>query len=837
MLKLGDPFRRKPRNANAPDTDCTGKEKRPAKPIASVWIKLIVVVGAISCTLILMGLVLAVVWITPQLPKPLFDRPWSALLMDQQGLLLSARVAQDGQWRFPQQQEVPERFKQALLQAEDKRFYKHPGVDPVAVLRALKSNLQAGKIVSGASTLSMQTVRLALGNPPRTYQEKAREALMALALEWQYSKEEILEKYAAQAPFGGNVVGIQAAAWRYFGRPPEALTWAEAATLAVLPNAPGLIHPGQRRGRLLQKRNALLNELFKQSQLNELELELALAEPLPERPLPLPNLAGHLLDRLRLESGDKVFHSTLDLNIQKRLRDIVSRHHRQLSKQHIYNAAILLIDNQQRQVAGYIGNTGATSKSGRGYAMDLVQRPRSTGSILKPFLYASMLQEGYLVPKMLWPDIPTHFDGFRPKNYDQQYRGIVTATDALTDSLNVPFVSMLQTYGVAPFYDRLKKMGMSTLFREPDGYGLTLILGGAEGTLWDITDMYGRLAESALHKPPFAAEHRPLSVLLSDSETELAAQTPKGNIQNAIGAGGAWLTLEALLDTTRPGDSAAWTSYLNSQKIAWKTGTSQGFRDAWAVGVTPRWTLGVWVGNASGEGRPELTGAQAAAPILMDLFNALPAGGWFEKPDLDLKAIHTCKDSGYLPKAGCETEEVLIPKSSFFAELSPYHRQIQVTQDGKARVNSDCESVANMKYQTLFELRPIEAYFYQRYQGVTQMVPSWRYDCQPEKEATTFQLVYPNVNTSIYIPIDFGGRVQALVMKAVHKRTDATLHWHINGEWVGTTRHFHELSVQLTPGRQHLVLVDDQGERVSQRFRVEGQQGERSLNRYVMDKH
>ena len=249
--------------------------------------------------------------------------------------------------------------------------------------------------------------------------------------------------------------------------------------------------------------------------------------------------------------------------------------------------------------------------------MDIIRRPRSTGSILKPLLYAAMLEDGSLTPRMLLPDVPTHYEGFQPENFDRQYRGAVRADEALAHSLNVPAVRMLKTYGIARFADVLRGAGMSTLTRPADHYGLTLILGGAEGNLWDISAMYASLADIARAGPADAAPRFHELTVLANSKAKARGPSP-------IGTGAAWLTLDALLEVPRPGEEGHWKSFASSRRIAWKTGTSVGLRDGWAVGSTSRHTVGVWVGNASGEGRPGLTGSTMAAPLMFGLFNSLP---------------------------------------------------------------------------------------------------------------------------------------------------------------------------------------------------------------------
>ena len=550
------------------------------------------------------------------LPVVSIEAPSSTVLTDRHGALLGATTARDEQWRFPPASTVPERFAAALITFEDRRFHQHPGVDPLAVLRAMYLNLQAGEVRSGASTLTMQTVRVARGNPPRTVGEKLIEMVLAVRLEAALSKDEILAMYAAHAPMGGNVVGLQAAAWRYYGRPADTLTWGEAATLAVLPNQPGLIHPGRNRAALRAKTHRLLDAMVVRGLLSAEDASLAKAESLPEAPLPIPQAAPHLLMKLPGQHTE----TTLDRATQLQATEIVERHAARLAGNGIHNAAALVIDVETGAVRAWVGHAGGLAAGGRHNHVDVVTAPRSTGSTLKPFLYGAMVQRGELAPDQLVPDTPTHIAGFSPENFDRSYDGVVRADTALARSRNVPAVWMLRRFGVDRFHGLLTRLGMTTLHRPPSDYGLSLILGGSEGTLWELTGLYRNLGWSVLH--PDGGVRTALT---------WRADVQPPDESEVLDPAAAWLTLEALLEVNRPGVQSAWRSFDSGRAVAWKTGTSFGFRDGWAIGVTPELAIGVWVGNASGEGRPGLTGYQAAAPVLFDLFAATArSGDWFE---------------------------------------------------------------------------------------------------------------------------------------------------------------------------------------------------------------
>ncbi|MFO1424598.1 MAG: penicillin-binding protein 1C, partial [Candidatus Competibacteraceae bacterium] len=624
----------------------------------------------------------AVWWYFSSLPTALFAASHSHLLLDRNGRLLSAHIAADGQWRFPELESVPDKFAAALIQVEDKRFRQHNGVDFLALARAIYDNLREQHVVSGASTVSMQVIRLSRGNPPRTLREKLLELLRAWRLESRYGKDEIIKLYASHAPFGGNVVGLEAAAWRYFARGPDQLSWAESAMLAVLPNNPALIHPGRNRGRLLAKRNRLLQQLYAQNILSKLEYDLAVAEPLPDAPHPLPQLAPHLLDTLAVRQPEgKRFRTTLDAGLQEQLNTLAQRSGERLVLEGIQNLAIVVLNNRTFEVLAYIGNRPVLNfGADQGHAIDMIQRPRSTGSTLKPLLFADAIEQGIIVPDSLLADVPVNYSGFTPQNYNHHYHGAVRAREALARSLNVPMVNLLSARGVEPFLMQLRQMGFSHMQRSARDYGLSLILGGAEASLWDLSVAYANLAHRAMqdrqHQQTFWRQGRWL-------QSQPAASSRIATLSTAA----AWLTLDALLEVARPGDEGYWEKFSSSRQVAWKTGTSYGQRDAWAIGATPDYTVGVWVGNADGAGRAGLTGTQSAAPILFNTFSLLPPNrGWFQRPDWQMAEVEICRDDGYLSNGACATKTVRIPLGSHFASMTPYHPRIHLDASGQYRV-------------------------------------------------------------------------------------------------------------------------------------------------------
>ena len=692
------------------------------------------------------------------LPEDLFKgTPYSTVVTDRGGELLGARIADDGQWRFPPCDTIPQRYSDALIQFEDKHFRWHPGVDPLALGRAVFSNLKAGHVVSGGSTITMQVIRLSR-NRERTLWQKTVEAVQATRLELRCSKEEILALYASHAPFGGNVVGLDAAAWRYFGRPADQLSWAESATLAVLPNAPSSIHPGKGRDRLLEKRNHLLEKLHQRGYLDASTLESALEEPLPDAPYPLPNLARHFVEA---QPHGQETRTGIDIHLQRQVEAAMDRWSDELALTGAADLAAVVLDIRSGETIAYVGNASPT-RMRTGSEVDIAAAPRSTGSILKPFLYCAALQDGTILPRTLLADTPVNLNGFTPQNFDLRFHGAVPAAEALARSLNVPAVHLLRAYGAPRFLDVLREAGLSTLDKSASHYGLSLILGGAEGTLADITRAYAGMVRSY---------------------EGLDVDTP---FRDRIAL---WYTFEALKEVNRP-DEIDWKLIRSVRKAAWKTGTSYGFRDAWAVGVTPDYAVGVWCGNADGHGVAGMTGAKTAGPVLFDLLNLLPPStDWFDPPLEGGVFLDVCKASGMLRSQECpDFESIRLPERAAESDACPYHKG------------------------GTFRLPPAMEWFYKDWHPEYQVVPS--------KDATQLAFIYPEAGSILTLPRQLDGSTPGAVFQAVHRDPDATLYWHLDDTYLGQTRFLHEMRLSPSPGKHTVTVVDGDGQSVSVGFTV-----------------
>lgn len=708
------------------------------------------------------------------LPRDLFeDTAYATVVTDRNGHLLGARIADDGQWRFPPSDSLPQKFVTALIEFEDRTFYRHIGVSPRAIIRAAVQNIQGGRVVSGGSTITMQVIRLSR-QKPRTLWQKAVEIFMATRLEARCSKEEILRLYAAHAPFGGNVVGIDAAMWRYLGNDGSELSWAEAATLAVLQNAPASIHLARNRDALLAKRNRLLHRLCERGYISAPECELSAEEPLIGEPYPMPQYAPHLVERLNTTRHGERIRTPIDLPLQKRLEDVAARWSAELSAEGVNDLAAVVVDVRSGEVVAYCGNSDM-SREREGRWVDIARAPRSSGSILKPLLYCAALQEGTLLPQMLLPDVPTDFGGFAPKNFDGAFSGAVPADEALSLSLNVPNVHLLKEFGTMRFADLLKRAGLSSLNRPDNRYGLSLVLGGAEVRLAEIVQLYADMAAAYQGIDSARLAHFPFADRVA-----------------------LYATFEAMRNVNRP-DQMDWRRATSTRQIAWKTGTSYGSRDSWAIGLTPEYAVGVWAGNANGSAAPDLTGARTAGPVMFDLFNLLPATGWFDAPDTaDGITVTLCRHSGHIAGRNCtETVQALVPRNALKSRACHYCQEL---------VAAD-----NAETERRFVLPPVMEHYYRQSHSSYQSAALTAAQTTASVDVQPMRFIYPTDGCVVSLPVQADGTRAALNCSVAHNDSAAEIFWHLDNSYLGSTKDIHQMSVQLNSGVHRITVVDSSG--------------------------
>lgn len=564
---------------------------------------------------------------------------YSRVLLDKEGRLLRAYLSADRQWALPVTlEELNPHLINATIAVEDQRFRSHHGVDPIAVARAMISNVAGQKVVSGASTLTMQAVRL-LHPRTRSIETKLVEAAHALELETRSGKDEILRLYFDLAPYGGNIRGVKAASYRYFNKLPADLTLSQSAMLAGLPQSPNRLRPDRFPDRARKRRDHVLSRMYEEGYITSEQFQDGVAEPLYTRTYPFPFRAPHFCQLSVEEARNSgTVTTTLDPHIQAQAEASLRAAVGELRLAGVTNGAVVVIENKTGKVRALAGSADFHSVDDQGQVNGAVSR-RSPGSALKPFTYALGLAEGEITGMTVLADVPRHFHGYEPRNFDLRFRGPVRAGDALVQSLNVPAVEILARFGVEKLHRSLVKMGLSTLTRGPSDYGLALTLGAAEVTLLELTNAYAALARLGSFRPYALVEHPGLSE----------------DARSVLPAGAAYLVAETLAAPGRSLKGGYFRDPHLAPKVAWKTGTSSGHRDAWTIAYNPDYSVGVWMGNFSGESSPALVGLTSAAPVALKLFDWLYQGKsapWYDPPD-GVEERQVCSLSGMVAGPNC----------------------------------------------------------------------------------------------------------------------------------------------------------------------------------------
>ncbi|RAX57058.1 penicillin-binding protein 1C [Helicobacter monodelphidis] len=777
----------------------------------SFFVRPILWVGAIVfiCIFIIFNIVF---WSFNPSSDP-FSQRYSRAVLDRNNQILSLFLNDEEQWHLALYTPISEKLKTALILYEDKNFYTHHGIDLLAIGRTLKNNLFYHK-KQGASTISMQVIKLLQRNP-RNYYHKFIESIEALRLEQLYTKDEILNLYFNNAPYGGNIVGVASAALFYFQKTPETLTWSEAALLAVLPNAPGLINLTTNRHLLQQKRNLLLQKLYEKGEFGEDILQIAQAEPIPT-PKIHHNIAPHLALRMIAEGEPEeyFFYSTIDKSLQMRLEKSAKSYQQRIRKEGIHNLSLLLASTETKEILAYIGSQDFFDIQGLGQ-IDGVRAKRSVGSVLKPLLYALSIDEGLLLPNSLVPDIPLFFKNFNPHNANHHYRGLVPARQALIRSLNVPFVTLLNEYSVEKFYYILKKI---IQFEEdnPQRYGLSLILGTKEFTPLDIAKIFVGLGNYGYFSDLTYNIKKPVS----------------GGFQ-LIQKGSAYLTLQDLSQLERYGEE---NFYKTKNLFSWKSGTSWGQKDAWAAGVSPQYTLVVWAGNFNGAGSPNLSGAKSAGVWFFEVLKLLPQQNAFSLPPNSMRSILTdnlthyrlsdemfqlIKNKNKLLKNGFEAkkmgegaliqaEEQIAPVGTKILKTSPFLNSYWIYDDGTEALSSDSRFLESHQILRLNLPTPILNFYLQERVDIAHFLR--------KQEKRTPRFIYPPPNIKITLPKDFSGKKELIVRIANLKKEN--IFWFLDGNLL-TQTHQETFKLSLSKGFHRLFIISESGHHDSVQFRIE----------------
>ncbi|MCZ6678846.1 MAG: penicillin-binding protein 1C [Candidatus Poribacteria bacterium] len=774
--------------------------------------------------LTLMVLFLIGNWLFP-LPVDKLHQPPSTLVLDRHGEWLRAFTAPDDAWRIPirAKDETSPLLRTAVLTYEDRWFYHHFGINPLSIVQAAIDNIKARRVVRGGSTITMQVTRM-MEPKDRTVPHKLIEMFRALQLELVYSKDEILTLYFNMAPYGGNIIGSAAAARVYFNKPQHRLSLGEAALLAAIPNSPTRLRPDLHPKNARNAREKVLSRLLKFGKISEGEFQEASSEPIPTKRHLMPFKALHMTRLLKRRFPQNArIQSTLDAEIQELSERILQAHLAPLQREGISTGAVVVMDTRSREILAMVGSYDFFDRAGAGQVNGAIA-PRSPGSALKPFIYALALDRGLTTPERLLNDVPVDYSGYSPVNYDGANRGYVTARDALAHSLNVPAVNLYAQLGNDGIYSFLKRAGISTLTQSKAHYGLSLILGGCEVTLLELTTLYAGLANFG--------EFAPYRLIRREGNRETRGRiaTPRSRLathpnKQLLSKEACFILTEMLTEVRRPDLPACFEASINLPKVAWKTGTSYGHRDAWSVGYTPEYTIGVWVGNFDGRGVPSLVGSEVAAPILFALFNALttPATNrWFTRP-YQVRTRKVCALSGMPLSVHCPASKVdyYIPSVSANT-LCSIHKQIPVDSQTGTALCSHCQIGRTYRHVVFEEWSAEIATWLKRNGFAIQPIPPHNPDCSGVVAGHGPIIRSPSKDSEYHIRAGVPLAYQKILLEASVSNRTKQIFWFVDGALI--FRGDSTEPVFLTPvaGTHRLTCVDDEGRSTTRTLVIKG---------------
>lgn len=769
-------------------------------------------------TLILAITTLALAWLVP-LPERLSSND-STMITWRDGSPAHLFLSDDDKWRVGVSlDEVDPQYIEALVALEDERFWVHPGVDPIAIGRATLSNIQYGEVVSGASTITMQLVRV-LEPRPRTLRSKIIEAARAVQLELRMSKHEILANYLRFAPYGRNIEGLDAASLAYFGHRADALSNAEIATLLAVPQAPNARYPRMANARRLRAgRDEVARELLAIGELDlgeadstismEQALEHILAEEVPTSLYPFPREIPHTAYLLRGQHQDSSrIDTTLDEQMQKAAERLMRERRAEFATQGIHNGAVVLVDHTQSEVRALVGNFDFNDARHGGQIPGFIT-PRSTGSLLKPTITAMAMEQALVHPKTVVRDIPIKRANWTPENFTNEYAGLIPLDEALARSLNIPFIELIEQIGQDNLLDLLDTTGFEHLDRTPGHYGLGIAVGGVEATPLEIAGLYATFARGGEWREP---------ALVTNQRGDAAPAT------RLFSTGTTWLVQEALAQRERP--DQPWRAKLPEDwKIHWKTGTSNKNRDAWSAGSVGDLTAVVWLGNFSNAASPSLVGGQAAAPVMFDVLEALvPRDARTPEKPSDLKTIEVCAFSGHQPGPACSHKlEVDVPLNGVPMAECPYHQHIEVTVDTGERVSASCRGDRQTTKRTIATFEPELAEWLGAKERARAAMPAWAPGCQPLSAERPPRITSPRRGRTILLIPGIPPDRQRVPLEA-STLTQGELSWFVDGEFVGSVTPGDTFWWPPTAGDHELVAMDASGRATRQMLAVERRQ-------------
>ncbi len=742
-------------------------------------------------------------------PLPLSEVDPARVVVAEDGTPLWRFADADGIWRYPVTiEEVSPHYLQALIQYEDRWFWAHPGVNPLSIARAAWQDLRSGHVVSGGSTLTMQVARL-LDPHPRTFGGKVRQLWRALQLEWHLSKREILTLYLNRAPFGGTLQGVGAASWAYLGKPPAKLSYSEAALLAVLPQAPSRLRPDRWPQRAQAARDKVLERMVSQKVWSATQVAESREEPVWLAPRQMPQLAPLFARRMLGESKALKITTTLNASLQRQLEDLALNVKSRLPARS--SLAIIVVDHTDMKVRGWVGSVDINDDS-RFSHVDMVSAVRSPGSVLKPFIYGLALDEGLIHPASLLQDVPRRVGDYRPGNFDSGFHGPVSMNEALVRSLNLPAVQVLEAYGPKKFAGNLRNVGLPLILPTGAEPNLSLILGGAGARLEDIAAAY----------TAFAREGKAGSLRLTPDAPLME--------RRLMSPGAAWIIRRILAGEAQPVPDEALPQVV---PLAWKTGTSYGYRDAWAIGINARYVIGIWTGRPDGTPVAGQFGFASAVPLLNQVNNLLQPRSALEQARLPRDPRPQTVSSGVicwpggqsLPSGDSNCRRRLTtwlldgsqPPTLLLPEQESGHGinfPLWLNKEGR-RVAADCPD-AQQKTLIAWPL-PLEPWLPAGERRAARLPVSDK-SCPPRDDNAPPPLLLSGVREGAVIKRIPGQAFALLPLQS--SGGEGSRWWFLNGEPLAS--HNNLLSLKLDKsGEYQLLVMDDAGQIATVQFAVQ----------------
>lgn len=719
--------------------------------------------------------------------------PYSTMVLSKEGTLLQAFLSKDEKWRMKSDlKEIPPDLVNAFIYKEDKYFYYHPGINPAAMIRATLNNVIFQKRTSGASTITMQVIRL-LEPRRRTVGNKLIESFRALQLETKYSKDEILELYLDLVPYGSNIEGVQAASWIYFGRQALLLSDAQIASLVVIPNKPTSLKPGGNNSLIVQQRNKWLNRFHEEELITKEQLTDALNEPLDMKRRSLPSVARHLSMMLHLKYPDRpVIRTSVSSSMQNQVEQITFNHSERMKLRNINNASVIVVDNATHEIKAYIGNSNFNDHANSGQVNGVVA-VRSPGSTLKPLVYALAMDKGLITAKTIVNDVPVNFAGYSPENFNKDYTGQITAEKALAYSLNIPAVDILNETGLEDFCAALKKCRFHSILKNEKNLGLSAVLGGCGVSLQELAGLFSAFANQGIYKP-----------------LNYASTSGKDSVR-IFSKSAAYMITEILTQVQRPDlPNNALSSY-SVPRIAWKTGTSYGRRDAWSIGYNKDYTVAVWCGNFDGTGIPELTGAEMATPLLFEIFNTISRNSsrqWF-KPPAELDIRYVCSASGLVPGQWC-TDRIMDNYIPTVSNQTKCEHLQEILVDAKEKISycTNCCPQSGYK-KKVYTIYPPEVISYYISTGIPfEHIPEHNPDCERLLSENTLSILSPVSNKEYLLE---KGIEEKLLLSCASPADASYIYWYVNEKLFKKVNVHEDLFFIPSDGFNKITCADDKG--------------------------